>query len=36
LSEPLEVDNWKVKDGLDGEGDGFKGFVHQVVFDNEL
>ena len=36
LSEPLEVDNWKVKDGLDGEGDGFKGFVHQVVIDNYL
>ena len=23
LSEPSEEDNWKVKDGLDGEGDGF-------------
>ena len=31
-----EVDNWTVKDGLDGEGDGFKGFVHQVVIDNYL
>lgn len=36
LSEPLEEDNWKVKDGLDGEGDGFIGFVHQVVIDNYL
>ncbi len=36
LSEPLEEDNWKVKDGLDGAGDGFKGFVHQVVIDNYL
>lgn len=36
LSEPSEEDNWKVKDGLDGEGDGFKGFVHQVVIDNYL
>ncbi|CAI8182458.1 MAG: Na(+)-translocating NADH-quinone reductase subunit F [Flavobacteriaceae bacterium] len=36
LSEPLEEDNWKVKDGLDGEGDGFKGFVHQCVIDNYL
>ncbi|WP_335966041.1 NADH:ubiquinone reductase (Na(+)-transporting) subunit F [Galbibacter sp. PAP.153] len=36
LSEPLEEDNWKVKDGLDGEGDGFVGFVHQVVIDNYL
>ena len=36
LSEPSEEDNWKVKDGLDGEGDGFVGFVHQVVIDNYL
>ena len=36
LSEPLEEDNWKSKDGLDGEGDGFVGFVHQVVIDNYL
>ena len=36
LSEPSEEDNWKVKDGLDGEGDGFIGFVQQVVIDNYL
>ncbi|MDT8346292.1 MAG: NADH:ubiquinone reductase (Na(+)-transporting) subunit F [Flavobacteriaceae bacterium] len=36
LSEPLPEDNWKVKDGLDGEGDGFVGFIHQVVIDNYL
>ena len=36
LSEPSEEDNWKVKDGLDGEGDGFIGFVPQVVIDNYL
>tara|TARA_B100001996_G_scaffold336513_1_gene287817 strand:+ start:1625 stop:2920 length:1296 start_codon:yes stop_codon:yes gene_type:complete len=36
LSEPLEEDNWVVKKSLDGEGDGFKGFVHQVVIDNYL
>jgi Na+-transporting NADH:ubiquinone oxidoreductase subunit F len=36
LSEPSEEDNWKVKDGLDGKGDGFIGFVHQVVIDNYL
>ncbi|MEM9686134.1 MAG: NADH:ubiquinone reductase (Na(+)-transporting) subunit F [Bacteroidota bacterium] len=36
LSEPLEEDNWQVKDGMDGEGDGFIGFVHQVVIDNYL
>jgi len=36
LSEPNEEDNWKVKDGIDGEGDGFVGFVHQSVIDNYL
>lgn len=36
LSEPMEEDNWKVKDGIDGEGDGFIGFIHQVVIDNYL
>src|SRR5699024_12070551 len=36
LSEPLETDNWKVKDGIYGEGDGFIGFIHQVVIDNYL
>ena len=36
LSEPMEEDNWKVKDGLDGEGDGFVGFIHQAVIDNYL
>ena len=36
LSEPLEEDNWKVKDSLDSEGDGFTGFIHQVVNDNYL
>lgn len=37
LSEPLEEDNWKEKKSLnDKEGDGFTGFVHQVVVDNYL
>ena len=36
LSEPLEEDNWKVKDSLNSEGDGFTGFIHQVVIDNYL
>jgi Na+-transporting NADH:ubiquinone oxidoreductase subunit F len=36
LSEPMESDNWKVmKDTNDG-GDGFVGFVHQVVIDQYL
>lgn len=36
LSEPLEEDNWKVKEDLDAPGDGFVGFVHQVVIDQYL
>ncbi len=36
LSEPLEEDNWKVKENLDAPGDGFIGFVHQCVIDNYL
>ena len=36
LSEPLEEDNWKVKESLDAPGDGFVGFIHQVVIDNYL
>ena len=36
LSEPLEEDNWRVKDSLNGDGDGFVGFIHQVVIDNYL
>ena len=36
LSEPLPEDNWKVKDGVNGEGDGFVGFIHNVVIDNHL
>ena len=36
LSEPLPEDNWKEKLSLEGGGDGFTGFVHQVVIDNYL
>ena len=36
LSEPIEEDNWKVKDGIEGEGDGFTGFIHNCVIDNYL
>jgi Na+-transporting NADH:ubiquinone oxidoreductase subunit F len=36
LSEPLPEDNWKIKHSLDGEGDGYVGFIHQVLFDNYL
>ena len=33
LSEPLEEDNWIVKNDLDSKGDGFLGFIHQCVID---
>ncbi len=36
LSEPMEEDNWKVKKSIDDQGDGFVGFIHQVVIDNYL
>ncbi len=36
LSEPLPEDNWKVKEDIDSEGDGFVGFVHQAVIDQYL
>jgi Na+-transporting NADH:ubiquinone oxidoreductase subunit F len=37
LSEPMESDNWKVmKDIHDKDGDGFVGFIHQVVIDEYL
>ncbi|MCY4298439.1 MAG: NADH:ubiquinone reductase (Na(+)-transporting) subunit F [Flavobacteriaceae bacterium] len=37
LSEPTEEDNWTLKESLDdSKGDGFVGFVHQVVIDHYL
>ena len=37
LSDPAEADNWKVKtDIADEQGDGFTGFIHQVVIDEYL
>jgi Na+-transporting NADH:ubiquinone oxidoreductase subunit F len=37
LSEPLPEDNWKVKESTaDEAGDGFVGFIHQVVIDQYL
>ncbi|TVR37372.1 MAG: NADH:ubiquinone reductase (Na(+)-transporting) subunit F [Cryomorphaceae bacterium] len=36
LSEPTEEDNWQVKEDIDAPGDGFVGFVHQVVIDQYL
>lgn len=37
LSEPLPDDNWKIKKSLDDdEGEGYVGFIHQVLYDNYL
>jgi len=37
LSDPLPEDNWKVKSSLeDKDGDGYQGFIHQVLLDNYL
>ena len=37
LSDPSEEDNWKVKKDIhDESGDGFVGFIHQVVIDQYL
>ena len=30
LDNPLPEDNWNVKEGIDGEGDGFKGYIMNV------
>lgn len=36
LSEPMEEDNWKVKENIDAPGDGFVGFIHNCVIENYL
>jgi len=36
LSEPLEEDNWKVKENIDAPGDGFVGFIHNSVIEHYL
>ncbi|MEE9372070.1 MAG: NADH:ubiquinone reductase (Na(+)-transporting) subunit F [Saprospiraceae bacterium] len=37
LDNPMPEDNWKIKENLDDpEGDGFKGYVHQVVINEFL
>lgn len=37
LSDPLPADNWKVKENIDDKnGDGYLGFIHQVLYDNYL
>ncbi|WP_397363609.1 NADH:ubiquinone reductase (Na(+)-transporting) subunit F [Olleya sp. R77988] len=37
LSDPTEADNWQLKTDINDEaGDGFTGFIHQVVIDQYL
>ncbi|MBT8191397.1 MAG: NADH:ubiquinone reductase (Na(+)-transporting) subunit F [Saprospiraceae bacterium] len=36
LDNPLPEDNWKVKDNLNDEGDGFKGFIMPVCVEQYL
>ena len=37
LSDPTEADNWKIKTDINDEGgDGFTGFIHQVVINEYL
>lgn len=36
LDNPLPEDNWKVKENIDADGDGFKGFIMPVVYEQYL
>ena len=36
LSEPLEEDNWIIKEDIDAPGDGFVGFIHNCVIEHYL
>lgn len=36
LSEPMPEDNWQVKENCEAPGDGFVGFIHQVVINQYL
>ena len=36
LSEPMKEDQWQVKDSLEGNGDGYVGFIHQILLDQYL
>ncbi len=36
LSDQLPEDNWQVKENMDAPGDGFIGFIHQVLLDQYL
>ena len=36
LSNALPEDNWQVKEDIDAPGEGFVGFIHQVILDQYL
>ncbi len=36
LDNPMPEDNWQIKDNIDAPGDGFKGYIMQVVHDEYL
>ena len=36
LDNPLQEDNWQVKDDCDGPGDGFKGYIMNVCYEQYL
>ncbi len=36
LDNPLPEDNWKVKENIDDEGDGFKGYIMPVLYEQYL
>ena len=36
LDNPLEEDNWQVKDSCEGDGDGFKGYIMNVCYEEYL
>ncbi len=36
MSEPLPEDNWKEKKSINDEGDGFVGFIHEIVIDHHF
>lgn len=36
LDNPLPEDNWKVKENLNAEGDGFQGYIMNVVYEQYL
>ncbi len=36
LDNPLPEDNWKIKENMDAQGDGFKGYIMPVVYEQYL